>query len=348
MTTSDKIEKSETDVANETAVWPQRSLRQYAGITLRGIAMGSSDIVPGVSGGTMAFILGIYEELINSIRTFGRPDFIRAVFRLQIKEIFRLVNWKFLLALGLGIFIAVVTLAGILESLLINRPVFVWSFFFGLVLASVFVVSKRIKRWTLPLGVALVIGAAAAFSLVGIVPLQTPTSWWFLMLSGALASTALILPGISGAFILVLLGKYQFALGVVNDLRAGDISGFVPLFFIGLGAVLGLITISQLLSWLFRHYHDYTVAVLTGFMLGSLRKIWPWKQDVAWLLNELGEKIVGSDGQFVVIKQLNVLPDLSTPAGVTEFIIAVVLALLGIAAILAVDKLGGGVLEKSG
>ncbi len=347
-TTPDKTDKTEAGVADEGVVWQQRSLRQYAGITLRGIAIGSSDIVPGVSGGTMAFILGIYEELINSIRTFGRPNLIRAVFHFQIKEIFRLVNWKFLLALGLGIFIAVITLAGILEHLLVNQPVFVWSFFFGLVLASVFVVSKRIKKWTPQLGLALIIGAVAAFSLVGIVPLQTPTSWWFLMLAGAMASTALILPGISGAFILVLLGKYQFVLGIVNDLRGGDISGFVPLFFLGLGAVLGLITISQLLSWLFRHHHDYTVAVLIGFMLGSLRKIWPWKQDVEWLLNELGEKIVNSDGQFIVIKQWNVLPDLSTQAGVTEFVVAVVLVLLGIAAILAVDKLGGGVLEKSG
>lgn len=348
MTTSDNADITKTGETSESNVWPQRSLRQYAGITLRGIAMGSSDIVPGVSGGTMAFILGIYEELIDSIRTFGQPDFLRAVLHFRIKEVFQIVNWKFLLALVVGLLIAVVTLSGILESLLIHQPVYVWSFFFGLVLASVFVVSKRIKKWTWQLILALLIGAVGAFSLVGIVPLHTPTSWWFLMVAGALASTALILPGISGAFILVLLGKYQFVLGSVNDLRGGDLGGFVPLFFLGLGAVIGLITISQLLSWLFHHHHDLTVAVLIGFMLGSLRKIWPWKQDVEWLVNDLGEKVVNSEGLFIPIKQLNVLPDLSVPGGGTEFVFAVVLALAGIFVILAVDKLGGGVLEKSG
>ena len=336
METSSENEIKETD--NKEPIWPQRSLREYGGITIRGIAMGASDIVPGVSGGTIAFIFGIYEELIGSIRTLGQGEFWRAALKFNIREIFRLVNWKFLLALGTGILIAILTLAGFLESALEGYPVYVWSFFFGLIIASVFVVSKRIKKWNGKLVVLLLIGTAVAFFLVGLVPVTTPTAWWFLMLVGALASCALILPGISGAFILVLLGKYEYVLGAVNGVRGGDLLAGAPLIFVALGAVLGLVTIAQVLGWLFKNYHDYTVAVLIGFMLGSLRKIWPWKVDVEWLLDDLGNRIVNSDGHFIPVKQLNVLPDLSTQAGITQFIIAVVLALLGIAVILLINR----------
>ena len=195
----------------ETAVSTKkrRTIPQYLGIVARGICMGASDIVPGVSGGTMAFILGIYEELIDSIRTLGQPNFLQAVFKFRIKDIFQILNWEFLLSVAIGIFIAIITLSHALESLLINQPVYLWSFFFGLVLASVVVVSKRIKNWTPTLGGMLLLGAVAAYLLVGLVPVQTPNDWWFLIISGAVASCALILPGISGAFLLVLLGKYQ-------------------------------------------------------------------------------------------------------------------------------------------
>ncbi len=323
---------------DKESVWPDRSLRDLLGITARGFAMGSSDIVPGVSGGTIAFIFGIYEELIDSIRTAGQPEFWRALLKLQIKDLFSIVNWKFLLALGLGILLAIITLAGLLESALENYPVYIWSFFFGLVLASVFVVSKRIKQWNVQLVILLAIGAVGSFFLVGLVPVTTPTAWWFLILVGALASCALILPGISGAFILVLLGKYEFVLGAVNGLRGGDISNIWPIMFIGIGAVLGLVTLAQILGWLFKNYHDYTVAILIGFMLGSLRKIWPWKVDVEWLLDDLGNKIVNSDGHFIVVKQFNILPDFSSQAGITEFAIAFVLALVGVAAILLINR----------
>ena len=267
----------------ETAVSTKkrRTIPQYLGIVARGICMGASDIVPGVSGGTMAFILGIYEELIDSIRTLGQPNFLQAVFKFRIKDIFQILNWEFLLSVAIGIFIAIITLSHALESLLINQPVYLWSFFFGLVLASVVVVSKRIKNWTPTLGGMLLLGAVAAYLLVGLVPVQTPNDWWFLIISGAVASCALILPGISGAFLLVLLGKYQYVLGSVNDVRAGDLNAAFPLVFVAIGAVLGLVTFAQILGWLFRRYHDLTVALLIGLMVGSLRKIWPWKVDLA-------------------------------------------------------------------
>ncbi|MCA9995632.1 MAG: DUF368 domain-containing protein [Anaerolineales bacterium] len=312
---------------------PQRTLKDYFGIVLRGILMGSADIVPGVSGGTMAFILGIYEELIDSIRTVGRPEFIQAVIRFRIKDIFQILNWKFLVSLAAGIFIAILTLAKVLESLLENQPVYLWSFFFGLVLASVLVVSKRISAWNLPLVVILALGALGAYILVGLVPAQTPNAWWFLLISGAVASCAMILPGISGAFLLVLLGKYQYVLGAVND------RDIVTIALVGIGAVLGLVTFAQILGWLFKKYHDFTVAALMGLMVGSLRKIWPWKEEVDWLRDAAGQIITNSDGHRIVIKELNILPDFGSSAGLTQLGIAVGLALLGFVVVIAIDRL---------
>ncbi|MCP4421463.1 MAG: DUF368 domain-containing protein, partial [Chloroflexi bacterium] len=325
--------------AQETAVSSkkQRTIQEYLGIVLRGVAMGASDIVPGVSGGTMAFILGIYEELIDSIRTIGRSNFIQAVLRFRIKEVFQILNWEFLLSIAIGIFIAIVTLSSTLEFLLINQPVYLWSFFFGLVLASVWVVSKRVKQWQPALFGMLLLGAVAAYLIVGLVPVNTPDAWWFLMLSGAIASSALILPGVSGAFLLVLLGKYQYVLGIVNDLRGGDLAAAVPLIFVGIGAALGLVTFAQFLSWLFKQYHDATVALLIGLMIGSLRKIWPWKLDLAWLQDAAGQFVLNSEGHKVVVEQANILPDFSSNAGITQFSFAVVLALIGIGAILLID-----------
>ena len=327
--------------APETAVTPkkQRTIPEYLGIVARGICMGASDIVPGVSGGTMAFILGIYEELIDSIRTIGRPHFLQAVFKFRFKEVFQILNWEFLLSVAIGIFMAIVTLSHALENLLVTQPVYLWSFFFGLVLASVLAVSKRIKQWQPSLFAMLLAGAAAAYLLVGLVPVHTPNAWWFLILSGAVASCALILPGISGAFLLVLLGKYQYVLGSVNDLRGGDLSAAVPIILVGIGAVIGLVTFAQFLGWLFNRYHDLTVALLIGLMVGSLRKIWPWKMDLDWLRDDAGQFVLNSDGHKLVIEQANILPSLSSSTAITEFGIALILALVGISAILFIDRL---------
>lgn len=312
-------------------VVPERSFLDYVGIVLRGVAMGASDIVPGVSGGTMAFILGIYEELIDSIRAVAQPDLIQAVLKFRIKEVFQILNWKFLLSIAIGVLIAIFTLSGFLEWMLINHPVYLWSFFFGLVLASVFTVSRRIERWTIPLGLALGAGAVGAFTLVGLVPAQTPEAWWFLFLSGSLAICAMILPGVSGAFILVLLGKYQFVLSAVNQ------RDFVSLGLVFAGACVGVVTFAQILGWFFKRYHDYTVAVLTGLMLGSLRKVWPWKVDVSWV-KEAGEYVLDSHGERIVAQQALVLPDFGTSAGLTEFAIALTLGLVGFGAIILLTR----------
>lgn len=310
-----------------------RTLRDYFGLALRGFAMGAADVVPGVSGGTMAFILGIYEELINSIRMVGQPEFLHPLFRLRIKEIFRILNWEFLLAVLVGIFSAILTLAPLLESLLINQPVYLWSFFFGLVIASIFTVQIRIKQWTAVSIIALLVGTIGAYYLVGLVPTQTPNTWWFLILSGAVAICAMILPGISGSFILVLLGKYEYVLSAVNN------RDFVTVGLVAIGAFVGIVTIAQVLGWLFKNYHDVTVALLIGLMAGSLRKIWPWKTDVDWLRDAAGEFIL-SDGHRIVTEQANYLPTFSND-GVTEIIFALVLALIGFASVIVLERLAG-------
>lgn len=300
---------------------------------MRGVFMGASDVVPGVSGGTMAFILGIYEELIESLRTLGEPRFLKAVFSLRIAQALEMVNWKFLLSVGAGIGLAVLTLAHSLEWLLINYPVYLWSFFFGLVLASVFVVARRVSSWTAPRIAALAFGAIGAFLLVGLVPVQTPETWWFLFFSGALAICAMILPGISGAFILLLLGKYEFLLSAVTQ------RDFASLAIVIIGAAIGLVTFAQILGRLFERYHDTTVALLTGLMIGSLRKVWPWKEDIAWLQDVDGGFLLDSAGQRIVLQQADILPPLANSGDLTEFTIALLLGLAGLAAILLLDRL---------
>lgn len=255
----------------------QRRPRDYLLVSLKGMAIGACDVIPGVSGGTMALILGIYEELIESLHTLGQPSFLAAVLRLRVREVFARLNWRFLLALLVGIGVAVLSLARSIEWLLANHEVLLWSFFFGLIAASVVTVSERVERWHAGAIAAFILGSVGAFVLVGLSPAESPEAAWFLFLSGALAISALILPGISGAFILVLLGKYEFILGAVSRFDIATIA------VVGLGAAVGLVSFVQLLYRLFERAYNLTIALLCGFMLGSLRKIWPWQETTAEL-----------------------------------------------------------------
>ncbi|MFO7633232.1 MAG: DUF368 domain-containing protein [Caldilinea sp.] len=308
---------------------PRSKVSDYLGVYVSGFAMGSADVVPGVSGGTVAFILGIYEELIGSIRMVGRPLFWRPFLRLQWKEAFRQINLFFLLALGIGIASAIILLAPGIEWMLVNQPIVIWSFFFGLIVASIIVVAPRVKVWSLSRWVALLLGALGGFWLVGLVPVQTPNTWWFLFLSGAIAICAMILPGISGSFILVLLGKYQFIINAVNE------RDFVSLAIFGLGAVVGLVTFAQLLSWLFKRYHDLTVAALTGLMIGSLRKIWPWKEAL--------ETMVDRHGEVVPVVERNLIPPLMINSAFNmEIAYALAAALFGMALVIVLERIAMG------
>ncbi len=329
MTTSQATQQTEPAPRAATTERPRRSPRAYLGLIARGFLMGSADVVPGVSGGTMAFILGIYEELIGSIRAVGRPEFLRPLFTLRWGRALNALNWPFLLAVVSGIALAVLSLARGLEWLLIHQPVLLWSFFFGLVLGSVLTVSQRITRWRLPLWLALIAGGAGAYVLVGLVPLHTPNTWWFLLLSGALAICAMILPGISGAFILVLLGKYHVVLGAINQ---RDIA---TLALVMAGALVGIVSFAQVLNWLFRRYHDVTVALLTGLMLGSLRKVWPWKVTL--------EAIPDDHGELLPVVQQNVLPQAFIEGAFNvELLAAIGLAVLGFAVVVVLERWAKG------
>ncbi len=284
--------------------------------------MGAADVVPGVSGGTMAFILGIYEELLNAIKSFDLKS-LRLFAGFQWIAFFEKISWQFLLALGLGILTAIFTLSRFLTWLLENEPVLIWSFFLGLIVASVVAVSKRIKKWTPSLWVSLLFGLVGIYLIVGLVPVSTPNDLWFLFASGALAICAMILPGISGSFILVLLGKYQFVLQAVNE------RDFFVLGVVAVGACVGLALFSRLLAWLLVKYHDLMVALLTGLMIGSLRKVWPWKVTI--------ESLVDGHGKTVPVVQANILP----PAWNGEFMGGLTLMILGFLLVLSLEWMAG-------
>jgi putative membrane protein len=297
-----------------------RSLSDYLILSAKGFCMGASDVIPGVSGGTMAFILGIYEELINAIKSFDLKGF-QLLMTLKFKALLDHVSWQFLLSVGIGILTAIFSLAKVLSWLLHNQPVLIWSFFFGLILASVVTVSRRIQAWRAPVWLSLFGGTIGAYLLVGFVPVSTPNDPWFLFLSGAIAICAMILPGISGSFILVLLGKYMYVLEAVNN------RDFLVLFLFASGACVGIVAFSRLLGWLLNNYHDLMVALLTGLMLGSLRKVWPWKETIESRI--VGEKVIP-------IVQSNVLPE----GFGGEVVSALCLMVMGLLAVLLLDRMG--------
>lgn len=255
--------------------------RNYLLLILRGCAMGAADVVPGVSGGTIAFITGIYEELIDSIKGIDLQA-VKLLLKLKFADFWKKVNGNFLLSVVLGIAISIFSLAKLMTWLLEHHPIYIWSFFFGLIIASSVLVAKEIKQWNIFTVIALIAGACAAYTITVMTPAETPNTWWFIILSGAIAICAMILPGISGAFILLLLGKYSYILGAVSSLNIGVILLFI------VGAIAGIISFSHLLSWLLKNYHTLTVSLLTGFMIGSLNKVWPWKETIQTYIDSHG------------------------------------------------------------
>jgi putative membrane protein len=255
-----------------------------AGLFLKGMAMGAADVVPGVSGGTIAFISGIYEQLIGSINSFNLGT-LKQLRSEGIAAAWKTVNGRFLLTLFSGIIVSVVSLAKLISYLLEEHTVLLWSFFFGLIVASVFYVGKSIKAWHVSTAIALTAGTALSFWITILPPASEPDAQWFIFLSGMIAICAMILPGISGSFILLLLGSYQLVITAVKELNVVVIAIF------GLGCITGLLSFSKLLNWLFKKYYGITIAALTGFLIGSLNKIWPWKETVSFRINSHGEQV---------------------------------------------------------
>ena len=298
----------------------QRSFKDYLTITLKGMAMGAADVVPGVSGGTIAFITGIYQELISTISGINLGLF--TIWKEQgFKAMWKEANGSFVVALLTGILISIFTVMRLTNYLLEAHPILIWSFFFGLILASIWFVAKQIPKWNFKIILALIIGAAVAIYIVTLPPMGANTNLWFLFLAGSIAVCAMILPGISGAFILVLLGAYKTVTEAAHNFD------FKTLAIVALGAIVGLLSFSRLLKWLFDNYSSITLAVLTGFIAGSLNKIWPWKEVLE--SEQVGEKII-------VLKEASVWP--TNYPGEPHIFPAVVLILVGFTLIIILER----------
>ena len=297
-----------------------RNLLHYIIITLKGMAMGAADVVPGVSGGTIAFISGIYEELVSSINNIDISLF-KTLKKDGLKAAWTQLNGNFLFALFVGIFISLFSLATAVSWLLENQPILLWSFFFGLVAASIFFIGKALEKWNVATVVMLLAGAAIAYFITTLPPNENVGSLPYLFLSGAIAVCAMILPGISGAFILVLLGSYKTILDAVHE---RDVKIVMT---VALGAIFGLLSFARLLKWMFKNYKNLTLAILTGFILGSLPKIWPWKKVLE--TKTFGEKVIP-------IAEKNISP--FAFEGDNQVLYAALLAILGFSLIFILEK----------
>lgn len=259
-----------------------KNLISYILLYLKGIAMGSADVVPGVSGGTIAFITGIYEKLLNSIKSVDL-EALKLLKGFELKAFWEHINGTFLIVLFAGIATSIVSLAKLITYFLETYPIQVWSFFFGLIVISALIILREIKKWNMGVVISMLLGTAIAYYITATSPAETPDAPWFMFIAGAVAICAMILPGISGSFILLLFGKYEYVMSAIKDFRIAD------LIFLGLGCIVGILSFARLVSWLFKKFHNLTVGLLSGFMIGSLNKVWPWKETLETYVDRHGE-----------------------------------------------------------
>ncbi len=317
----------------------KRTLIHYFIILFKGMAMGAADVVPGVSGGTIAFISGIYEELIATIHklNFG---FFKIWKKNGLKTAWNQYNLSFLTSLLSGIALSILSLAKLITVLLKNHPVLVWAFFFGLVLASILYVGKQIKHWKPTTWLLLILSTALSYFITIAEPIASPDSTWFLFFAGFIAIIAMILPGISGAFILLLLGAYASVIGTLTQLSDGitklngELIGqaLLKLSVFGLGAVIGIKVFSKILTWLFTYHKDLILVSLTGFMIGALNKVWPWKEVLKFRIDSHGEQ--------VPFLEKSILP--SQFNGDSHLVYTIILCLLGFLTIFILEKIATG------
>lgn len=294
-----------------------RTIKDYLVIFLKGLCMGAADVVPGVSGGTIAFITGVYDEWLDSLKRCTPAVLLRLKSE-GLAKTWRYINGNFLLALFGGILVSLKTFAAIVLIAMDVYPILVWAFFSGLVLASIYLLGKAQSGWGAPCWIALILGAAFIYAVANLAPAQLPGYAWILFLGGFVAICAMILPGISGSFILLLVGLYPVFLNAIHNLEIGKLLAF------GLGCICGLIIFSRFLSWLLASYHNVTLAALIGFLVGSLYVTWPWKQVLSTTTDR--------DGNLVVLQQANLSPFeyLSVTGVEPMFIAACLSALMGI------------------
>ncbi|MDD3876133.1 MAG: DUF368 domain-containing protein [Bacteroidales bacterium] len=266
---------------------------KYLIISLKGIGMGAANVIPGVSGGTIALITGIFERLINAIKSFDLTA-LKLLFTGKFKSLAKHIDLSFLIALFAGIGIAIISFAKLFEYLFNNYPVYIWSYFFGLILASVFFVGRTVNKWTLSVIIIFILGTAIAVVLSLLTPASENDNIFFLFICGIVAACSMILPGISGSFVLVLMGNYELVMiNAVNDM---NLAVLLPVV---VGAGFGLIAFSYILSWIFKKFRDHTIAILTGFIFGSLGIIWPWKTTL-YKMTEMGDFILSRKGEKIV------------------------------------------------
>jgi len=312
------------------------------GTAFKGMAMGMAEVIPGVSGGTIAFITGIYEKLLNSIKAFG-PSLITTFRKDGLSGAWNAINGNFLVFLLGGMVMGIVVGVFGISFLLENYPPAVWAFFFGLIIASAIYVGKQIKKWRWQEVVALIIGTIVAYGITVISPAEGSSSLLFVFISGMIAISALILPGISGSFILLLMGMYSF---IITDtlkpaLRTLDPDKLFTMFVFALGCLAGLMTVSRLLSWTFKHFRSVTLAILTGFMLGSLNKIWPWRNPTKWMTDEgaIIDSLAGGIIPKKILMEQNVMPS-GYSVGEPLVLAVVVCMILGFAAVFLLERFG--------
>ena len=284
---------------------------------MKGYAMGAANVIPGVSGGTVAFITGIFETLINALKSLDVAA-LQLLTKGKFKEFWNHINGGFLLPLGLGVVISIVSLAKLLLFLFAKHPTLIWAFFFGLILASIYYVGKTVSCWAVGPVVALIVGVGIAVFIGLMKPAAENSSFIYLILCGVVGICSMIIPGLSGSFVLILMGNYLLILEAVNNIRssatsldfaalAGPLRIFLPVL---VGVVVGLILFSHFISWLFKRFHDAAVSLLTGFVAGSLMIIWPWKKELIKLGGD-GEPVLRSSGRPVVEGYTWHLPDMS-------------------------------------
>ncbi len=303
-----------------------KTLKEAAYLSLKGICMGTADIIPGVSGGTMALITGIYQQLLQAIKSVDSKMVLRLL-KFDFKGAVATVHLRFLLSLFLGIGVAIISLARLMNYLLHTHPVYIWSLFFGLIVASVIVVSRYVSRWSPGTAASFIVGGLLAWLIVNAVPVSTPESAGFIFFSGLVAICAMILPGISGAFILLILGKYEFITGCLKNPFVAE--NFFTIMIFCAGCFVGLMGFARFLNLLLNRWFNLTIAFLTGLMAGSLPRIWPWKEIVE-------TRIIR--GKEHVIQVRNILPE-----GVDgAFFLALALALAGFVIVLWLERVATG------
>ena len=322
-----------------------RKLKDYIMVGVKGACMGAADVIPGVSGGTIAFIMGIYDEFVGSLASVN-AEAVRLLFSGKIKAFWKHINGNFLLSLIIGIGVSVVALAGLMQMLLSDFPIPTWAFFFGLIVASSIFIIRGISGWKLKEVIFLVFGIVLGVVVCTLSPTKTPDALWFIFLSGAIAICAMILPGISGSFILLILGKYQYVMECISELVSGvDIgSNLVIIGVFLIGAVVGILGFSKFLHWLLARWHKETLIVLAGFIIGSLVKVWPWSNTEAIVCSQfpavaaLAES--AEEGSMIAQKALDAAVSAQASQIDPQIGLAIIFAIIGFSLVTGIEIAG--------